>query len=97
MSEKLPQIIPDESEVKPIEVDPELLPDRPKQAFSGMVRDPEQLSREEREFQSYMEEMTRPVRQGDVAKIIKHIEQNIIEPRIAKLENLMRELIEKLD
>jgi hypothetical protein len=97
MSERLPLWEPDESEVKPIEVDPDKLPDRPKQAFSGMVRDPEQISREEREFQSYMEEMTRPVRQGDVAKIIKHIEDKIIEPRIAKLENLMRELIDKLD
>jgi hypothetical protein len=93
----LPQWEPDETEVKPIEIDPELLPKRPTQAFSGMVRDPEQVSREEREFQNYMREMTRPVRQGDVAKIIKHIEDNIIEPRIQKLESLMRELIEKLD
>ncbi|MGD9381433.1 MAG: hypothetical protein PVI03_03230 [Candidatus Thorarchaeota archaeon] len=96
MSELPPQWEPDESEVKPIEVDPDKLPNRPTQAFSGMVRDPEQVSAEEREFQMYMREMTRPVRQGDVAKIIKHIEDNIIEPRIAKLENLMRELLEKL-
>ena len=96
MSDKLPQIIPDENEVKPIEIDPDKLPERPKQAFSGMVRDPELVSAEEREFQNYMEEMSRPVRQGDVAKLFKHIEEKIVEPRVKELRDLMQELVDKL-
>lgn len=100
MDDKVIPLDIQQSVIEPIHVDEHLLPKRKKQKFGRRSGEPELKDPEERIFQQYLEEMQRPIRQGDVAKIInhitKHIEEKVVEPRIKKLEALMEQLIEKL-
>ena len=96
MDEKVIPLDIQQSEIEPIHVEEHLLPKRNKQKFGVRSGEPELEDPEERMFQQYLEEMQKPIRQGDVAKIIKHIEEKVLEPRIKKLESLMEQLIEKL-